>query len=390
MSATARFPSLALLPAVAFAGCLPQTDLTRDRGAAEAGTAAAGGGVLVQPLPGATGVPRNLAALVARFSGPLAPGAELLLRGTDGVAVPTGAPSAAGCSGEGACLRVPVGEALAAGTAYSVEHIEGGKATALGAFTTGTDLDQDPPRLGDVALLATGGCLVARFATDEPVEASVVLRANGTETVVPIGAGLADFDVPVSLVGLPPDSDGEALVRVSDRAGNLAESAAQPLHVPPAGLPIVITEVLANAAGPEPQQEFVEIKNVGAGPVSLAGLRIEDATGADALPAVEIAAGAFALIVPSGFDAQSGKDVPPRVGTLLLRVDSRIGGDGLSNGGEPVRLRDAGGLEVSSYGGWVDVSSSAWAGKSVQRVSDAACDHPSSWNRKPLAATPGW
>ncbi|HVR62307.1 MAG TPA: hypothetical protein VMU50_10435, partial [Polyangia bacterium] len=71
----------------------------------------------------------------------------------------------------------------------------------------------------------------------------------------------------------------------------------------------------------------------------------------------------------------------------------RIGSDGLSNTGEVVRLRAAGGPDAaifSSYGGWVDVSAKAWAGSSVRRAPDDACDRPDSWNRTPLPATPGW
>ena len=80
--------------------------------------------------------------------------------------------------------------------------------------------------------------------------------------------------------------------------------------------------------------------------------------------------------------------MPPRAGTQLLRVDGRIGSDGLSNGGEVTRLL-RGDAVVSSYGGWVDVSSVAWAGKSVHRLVQSACDRRDAWNHTPLPATPG-
>ena len=44
---------------------------------------------------------------------------------------------------------------------------------------------------------------------------------------------------------------------------------------------------------------------------------------------------------------------------------------------------------VSSYGGWVDVSASGWAGKGVHRLVQTACDRAESWNRTALEATPG-
>jgi len=58
------------------------------------------------------------------------------------------------------------------------------------------------------------------------------------------------------------------------------------------------------------------------------------------------------------------------------------------NGGEVTRLL-RGDEVVSSYGGWIDVSSVAWAGKSVHRLVQSACDRPSAWNHTPRAATPG-
>ena len=145
---------------------------------------------------------------------------------------------------------------------------------------------------------------------------------------------------------------------------------------------------MANAAGPEPAQEYVELRNLGDADVPLAGLHIEDAKGADDLPAETLAAGGYALVVTSAYDPNQGQDPPPRAGTLLLRVDSRIGADGLSNGGELVRLM-SGDAVVSSYGGWVSVSASSWSGKGVHRLVQTACDRADAWNRTPLAATPG-
>jgi hypothetical protein len=174
----------------------------------------------------------------------------------------------------------------------------------------------------------------------------------------------------------------------TDRAGNVVASSPLAFETPPALPPIAITEVLANAAGPEPAQEYVEIRNLGADVVSLAGLRLEDSKGGDDLPPLELAAGGYALVVASSYDEAQGQDPAPRAGTLLVRVDTRIGADGLANGGELVRLM-SGDAVVSSYGGWVSVSASSWSGKGVHRLVQTACDRPDTWNRTPLAATPG-
>ncbi len=110
-----------------------------------------------------------------------------------------------------------------------------------------------------------------------------------------------------------------------DRAGNQVETSAGSIDLPPETPPLVITEVLANPAGPEPGQEFVELRNLGGADLSLGGLRLEDAKGADVLPEATLVAGAYALIVPSTFDPGSPRDVPPRAGTLMVPVDTRLG-----------------------------------------------------------------
>jgi hypothetical protein len=183
------------------------------------------------------------------------------------------------------------------------------------------------------------------------------------------------------------------VLRVTDRAGNQIETSAGSIDLPPETPPLVITEVLANPAGPEPGQEFVELRNVGDSDQSLAGLRLEDSKGGDVLPEATLAAGAYALIVPSTYDPGSPREVPPRAGTLMVPVDTRLGSDGLSNSGEVVRLRMPGtGTEpvISLYGGWVDVSAASAAGKSIHRLTDGSCDHPTAWTKPPRVPTPGW
>ncbi len=153
---------------------------------------------------------------------------------------------------------------------------------------------------------------------------------------------------------------------------------------PPAVPPLAITEVLANPAGPEPQQEYVELRNLGDADVALEGLRLADSKGGDDLPPETLAAGAYALVVTSTYDPAAGPDPPPRPGTLLVRVDTRLGSDGLSNGGEAVQLLQ-GEAVVSSYGGWVAVSAGSWNGKAVHRLVQSACDAPGGVEPHPAA-----
>ena len=71
--------------------------------------------------------------------------------------------------------------------------------------------------------------------------------------------------------------------------------------------PIAITEVLANPKGPEPQQEFVELRNLGDADVPLGGLRLQDSKGGDDLPAETLAAGGYALVVTSTLRPRRGE-----------------------------------------------------------------------------------
>ena len=378
-------------------GCAPATDLTNvPSGGGAGGATGPTAALLVDPAPGSTAVPLNLASVVVRFPTAVAWGAEGL-RVCDGMSGPvaTATPAEAACEG-GICYRFALTGTLPAGTSCAVTLAPGsrddvGVALApgtIGVFDTAAVRDETPPTLADLTLSASGPCLAVNFSTDEPVTASVQLVAGPVEVSIPAGVGLIRFDLAVGLAVLPPETPATVAVTAVDRAGNVASSSPL-MFTTPAALPaLAITEVLANATGPEPAQEYVELRNLGPDTLSLAGLRIEDAKGGDELPEDMLAPGDYALVVPSGYDPAQGQDPPPRSGTRLVRVDTRLGSDGLSNAGEGVRLT-FGGAVVSSYGGWIDVSPTRWAGKSVHRTIESACDRRDAWNQLPLAPTPG-
>jgi len=379
-------------------GCAPETDLTRQPRATAADAPAPGpaGGVLVDPVAGAADVPVNPAAVVVRFPAPVTLPADGL-RVCQGApaAVPVAAPEQSDCDG-GACYRAALGGPLPAAASCRIELGAGAvdgdghevPAGLIGQFATAAAADETPPVLTGVSIEVAGPCIGVRFSTDEPATGAIVLGADGVESVVPAGAGLTDFDVAVPTSLLPPSAAATVTVRAADRAGNVVESAPLALTTPPAIPPLVLTEVLANPAGPEPAQEYVEIRNLGDEPLSVEGLVIQDSRGGDTLPAGTLPGGAYGLIVTSGYDPSGAADPAPRPGTALFRVDGRIGADGLSNGGEAVRLIQ-GDTVISSYGGWVDVSSSAWAGHAVHRLVETACDRADAWSRTPLPPTPG-
>jgi hypothetical protein len=371
--------------------CAPETDLAR----AGAGADMAGGataGTLVDPLAGAADVPVNLMAVTLRFAAPvMLPAAALAVCGQ----APGAVADATACEG-GTCYTATLTAPLPARASCRVELGAGaldgaGHALAgglIGSFDTAAAADETPPVISAISIQTAGPCLAVTFSTDEPATGTVVVAAGDVTAPWPAGTGQTSFDVAVPVASLPPESAATVVVRAVDRAGNAAESAPVAWMTPAALPPLAITEVLANPLGPEPAQEWVELRNLGSEPVATDGLSVADSRGADALPAATLDPGAYALVVTSAYDPGNGADPPPRAGTPLLRVDSRIGADGLSNGGEVVRLL-LGDAVISSYGGWVDVSSSAWAGHSVERLLETACDRKDAWNHTPMEPTPG-
>jgi hypothetical protein len=374
------------------AGCTPETDLARGAPGGEGPGGGTAAGTLIDPLAGAADVPVNLTGVTVRFAAPvMLPASALAVCGQP----PTAVADAAACDG-GACYTAALGAPLPARASCRVELGPGAldgagrglPAGLIGAFDTAAVADDTPPVISAVTIQLAGPCLAVTFSTDEAATGTIVLQAGDAESRSAAGTGQTSFDVALPLATLPPSSPATVVVRAVDRAGNAAESAPLAWQTPAALPPLAITEVLANPLGPEPAQEWVELRNLGTEPVPLDGLGLADSRSADPLPAATLEPGAYALVVTSAYDPANGADPPPRAGTQLLRVDGRLGADGLSNGGEVARLL-RGDEVVSSYGGWIDVSSTAWAGHSVHRLVESACDRRDAWSHTPLPPTPG-
>ncbi len=132
---------------------------------------------------------------------------------------------------------------------------------------------------------------------------------------------------------------------------------------------VVINEVLANAAGPEPAAEWVELYNDGSAELNLAGYRLRDGGGEVTLPEAVLAPHAYALLVREDFAANSTADVPPAPDTTLVALPT-LAKNGLSNSGETLELLDAQGLCVSLF----PALPSNDAGVSLARRTPAAPD----------------
>jgi hypothetical protein len=145
----------------------------------------------------------------------------------------------------------------------------------------------------------------------------------------------------------PIAASGHFRIVTLDEGGNLVESEID-VTPAPARAHVVINEVMANPAGSEREQEWIELFNDGNFAVTLAGFTLEIGARTTALSQGVLAPGAFALVVPQGFVEDDGVDPPPAPDTLVLRV-ATLGGDGLSNEGERIALRDASNAVISTF-----------------------------------------
>jgi hypothetical protein len=178
--------------------------------------------------------------------------------------------------------------------------------------------------------------------------------------------------------------DGRCRVATLARSGRVVESALTLTPAPPRPH-VVLNEVMANPAGAEPAQEWVELYNDGAGVVALEGFGLEDSAGRTVLPAFAMEPGGFALVVADAFVADDGVDAPPAPGATIVRV-SALGRGGLSNEGEKLTLRDPSGAVVSTF-----PAAKTKNGVSIARIApDAPDTDPASFAPSPNgSSTPG-
>ncbi len=168
--------------------------------------------------------------------------------------------------------------------------------------------------------------------------AAIALESPGVGAVVAVQPGEE-----ATIKGFTPGSSAQ--LHVFEVATGVAQQESSLIvHMAAATAHPLLSEVYANAVGPEPQQEWIEIYNDGLAAWAMSGAVLQDAGGKIDLPQAELAPGAFSLIVNESYEPNSLTDLPPAAGTLLVRVPD-LGTNGLSNAGEPLVLFDpAGGL----------------------------------------------
>ncbi|MFW6051303.1 MAG: lamin tail domain-containing protein [Myxococcota bacterium] len=347
-----------LLPGALLAGCLgdlPLDELDPERDARPPAAAP----LETWPADGTWGVPPTLPLAVARFpAGAPDPLPRVSLHGPEGDEVPARVEERA-CEalglGEGRCVALEPTRELAGGAAHRLVA-SGEAATCEARFATAASAtDAVPARWLDVPCAldearAGPGCALSferrvllRLRNAAPVRLTVRAGTVHRATVAPRG------DAAIAIDGLPPNAETSAELEAVDLAGHATVT---PITLRTTGpLPrVFITEVRADAGGPEPAQEYVEVVNSEPMPVDLHGFALADAPDREGdvvgHPAW-VPSGARALLVPSGFDPDHPDDAPVPAGAQLIRLDGSLGSGGLANGGEPVLLRDPAGRRVS-------------------------------------------
>lgn len=171
---------------------------------------------------------------------------------------------------------------------------------------------------------------------------------------------------PLTIDGLSPDAQERVWGSTHDLTGASLTFELE-LHTAAARERPILNEALADALGPEPQSEWVELFNDGTLAVDLAQYSLQDSGGRTPLPHASLAPQEYALLVRDDF-TPSPSDEPPAPGTRLIRLPT-LGKSGLSNAGERLALVDGAGVEHS-----VLPALAGKAGQSLARRSPASED----------------
>ncbi|AKF07881.1 lamin tail domain-containing protein [Sandaracinus amylolyticus] len=323
------------------------------------------------PPEGASAVSADLPLAAVRFDGAVSGIAEgVWIEGPSGERVP-GDARAARCDEigwEGAhCAVIVPSRPLAPSAIHALRTDErlldatGASVPATRApFETGREPDLDPPEwLATACALderpSDAGCVLAddrrivlRLRGSEPVRVRMTIGDRILTAVAPRG------ETELAIDDLGPSATIHATLDAIDLAGTIMRTQLE-LSTTDALAPISIVEVRADPWSVEPRQEYVEIANLGAVTIDLAGFSLSDAPGSmgDVIvgPA-RVAPGARALIVADAFDpddrGEDDRDVAIPPGVALIRVDRSLASGGLANSGEPLFLRDPDGRRVSA------------------------------------------
>ena len=167
-----------------------------------------------------------------------------------------------------------------------------------------------------------------------PPEPWLLLSGEGTLSTTLGGAMIR---------GLTPESTARVEARVLDLRGTIHQASAEVTTLAPQPH-LVLSEALADALGPEPASEWVELYNDSALPLLLEGWALEDGQGVTPLPTFEVAPWSHALLANETLETSA--DRPVALGCQIIHLP-KLGKSGLSNQGEVLTLLDAEGTPRS-------------------------------------------
>lgn len=204
--------------------------------------------------------------------------------------------------------------------------------------------------LNDLCVLEGVTSASVRLVTNEP--ARIMAGAPDPLTLGVLSSPWST-DHLLAIAGLTPPSETSVELLIEDVNSNATQMMLSLEAVGSEG--IVLTEILADPIGLEPDQEFVEIYNAGIETADLSGWMIDDNGDADGdiLPeGTTLQPGQVAILVSPEFDNNVTTDPPPHPDGLVIVLASSLGSNGLKNSeAESIELYNQEGVVVSSYAG---------------------------------------
>jgi hypothetical protein len=319
------------------------------------------------PADGATAVAPNLDFAAVRFDG-LVSGADqaLWIETAAGIAVP-GQIQTAPCEQIGwegsSCAIIAPRSPLVPSTGYRIAvgtELLDGRGAPVGpwfaGFQTAAVNDLKPPGWQQVTCALDEQQLPVGCALVDEQSIAVRARPDEPARLHLDGAGKAmsaiseQGEATLLLDQLPAEQSFELDLVAADLAGNQIGSRLRLNTTRPLAT-LSITEIRADPRGPEPAQEFIELYNWGKDPIDLRGFSISDDSnklGQVIESSVIVQPATWVLLVADSFDPDNADDDPPLSGATLVRLPKALTGNGLSNTGAPLFLRDTQGRRISA------------------------------------------
>ncbi|GAB4198645.1 MAG: hypothetical protein OHK0013_08010 [Sandaracinaceae bacterium] len=328
--------------------------------AVEAGAAVVG----AFPADGTQEVPTDLARVVLALDGDVSVGEGALRVEHEGRGTIAGEVGLARCGPFGleghTCLTfvpsgsLPASSPIVVSTSAALRDATGAPVpSARLVLRTASGPDRAMPVIEPPAacaldeIAAPFGCVLAddvrvrvALAVSEPARVELSVPGRTVRSVAPSSRAELALD------GLGPSARVAGTLALVDLADHRVEVPVSLGTTEPLA-PIVIAEVCADPEGPEPDQEWIELENVGDREVPLEGLAIADrldAVGTRIASSRVIPAGGRVILAGEGFD-ETRAGAP--AGALVVRVGRTIVPSGLANAGEPLYLRDADGRRLA-------------------------------------------